>query len=452
MRFILLKGKYTSNIFLGMLFVLGAGCGTATELTSTGTSSGDNACPILVQSAMDSVSASCESTGRNEVCYGNNALVAELADSSDTIRMSEPGDTVGLEQVRRLELSPMNVDTSQWGIALMRLQTNISGTVPGQAVTVLMFGDVALENQTDTTDSELQAFTFTSGIGDAQCEEAPESGILVQTPDGVGEISFVMNNVEISLGSTAFLQAQPSQALTVNVIEGQAEVRAEGVTQTIPAGNRSSIPLDENALADGEPTVPEPYDGGALNVLPVQNLEREITIAEAVTESTFVDDMEGWGIFRDGTEIEHFEADETSDGYVCSVDLGTGVYWYFDAPESFLGNQEALYGGSLNYVIRETPFGTDVQPDVLLVGEEFGLQYRNATNPQDTWTVFSIPLLPTEAWQVTDADGRLLEDPLSDELFIEVLRSLTALRIRGEYVSGSDIGCLDRVQLVAPSP
>ena len=41
-----------------------------------------------------------------------------------------------------------------------------------------------------TTYGPMQAFYFTSGIGDAQCNEAPDSGMLIQTPQGVGLVNF----------------------------------------------------------------------------------------------------------------------------------------------------------------------------------------------------------------------------------------------------------------------
>ena len=130
----------------------------------------------------------------------------------------------------------------------------------------------------------MQAFYFQSGIGDAPCEEAPDSGILIQTPEGAGQITFTVNEVEIQLGSTAYLQAQANGNMTVNVVENQASVTAQGVTQSVPAGSRVHVPLDANLVASGPPSEPEPYDNADLAALPVGHLPRIITVADALTQ------------------------------------------------------------------------------------------------------------------------------------------------------------------------
>ncbi len=48
----------------------------------------------------------------------------------------------------------------------------------------------------------MQAFYLSTGIGEARCREAPNDGIMVQTPEGAGSINLMVNEVEIELGST----------------------------------------------------------------------------------------------------------------------------------------------------------------------------------------------------------------------------------------------------------
>jgi pimeloyl-ACP methyl ester carboxylesterase/SH3-like domain-containing protein len=52
----------------------------------------------------------------------------------------------------------------------------------------------------------MQAFYFRTGVGDTACEEAPNSGILVQTPRGAGEVTINVNGLEVALASTAVIQ------------------------------------------------------------------------------------------------------------------------------------------------------------------------------------------------------------------------------------------------------
>ncbi len=326
-------------------------------------------CPTIVRSALDATDAACETTGRNQACYGNIQLEAVPQEGIADFNFEQPGDIVDVVGVSTLTLEPLRGDI--WGVAMMRLQANIPDTLPGQNVTFLLFGDVEIRNAVETnvdsisfnvtstgdinvrsgpstnderiaglSDSEtvvadgrnpdsswlriqlsdgnpgwvsadlvttdeditllnvvdplalpppplnpMQAFYFQSGIGDAPCEEAPDSGILIQTPEGVGQINLTVNEVDIQLGSTAYLQAQASGDMTVNIVENQATVSAQGTTRFVPAGSRVRVPLDANLAADGPPSEPEPYDNAALAALPVRNMPRRVNVAPALTQA-----------------------------------------------------------------------------------------------------------------------------------------------------------------------
>jgi Bacterial SH3 domain len=129
----------------------------------------------------------------------------------------------------------------------------------------------------------MQAFYFSTGITGTGCTQAPQDGILIQTPEGAGTIDLRANDVDIHLGSTAYLQAQPSSNMTVSVVEGESQITANGKTVTIPAGAQVTIPVDANLKASGEPTDPQPYDAALVAPLPVQVLPLAITIAPPIT-------------------------------------------------------------------------------------------------------------------------------------------------------------------------
>lgn len=118
----------------------------------------------------------------------------------------------------------------------------------------------------------MQAFVLRSGIGDSPCLEAPESGLLVQTPSGVGSVSFNANGVDIALGSTAFLQTQTDggNALRMSVLEGKGFMTANGRTQLVPAGTFVTVPLGEDfSTPTGEPSAPQGYDDSVILALPL---------------------------------------------------------------------------------------------------------------------------------------------------------------------------------------
>jgi hypothetical protein len=131
----------------------------------------------------------------------------------------------------------------------------------------------------------MQSFYFKTGIGDSLCAEAPDSGIIIQTPHGAGTVELTANGVNIALGSTVYLQTA-DDSMTVAVVEGQATITAQGVSQLVPAGSVSSVPLDENGIADEAPQFPQPYDIDALSTLPIaSNLPQTVEITPPLSET-----------------------------------------------------------------------------------------------------------------------------------------------------------------------
>lgn len=122
----------------------------------------------------------------------------------------------------------------------------------------------------------MQAFTLQTGEDRAACGSMPENGLLVQTPDGVAEITLWINEVKVSLGSTAFIRAQAGDRMTISMLEGHARVEAFGVTSIAVAGAEVVVPLDETGMASAPPQRPTAIDTSALDGLPVTLLDREL--------------------------------------------------------------------------------------------------------------------------------------------------------------------------------
>ncbi|MBI1256625.1 MAG: SH3 domain-containing protein [Chloroflexi bacterium] len=148
--------------------------------------------------------------------------------------------------------------------------------------------DVSALSVVDSTNAEIpfkpmQAFYFKTGITQTSCAEAPQDGILIQTPKGAGQINIRANDVDIQLGSTAYLQAQPDDNMTVSVVEGEGHVTANGTTVAVPAGTQVTIPVDADLKPTGDPSPAQPYDESLVAPLPVQVLPEAITIAPPAT-------------------------------------------------------------------------------------------------------------------------------------------------------------------------
>lgn len=150
-------------------------------------------------------------------------------------------------------------------------------------------GDVSVLPVVDASSEEvpfqpMQAFYFQTGISETTCDAAPADGILIQTPEGAGKVNLRANDVDIQLGSTAFLQAQPSSVMTVSVVEGEGTVTSNGETLVIPAGSQVTIPVDDQMRAIDAPSDPQPYTEELVDPLPVQVLPEPITVAPPLSE------------------------------------------------------------------------------------------------------------------------------------------------------------------------
>lgn len=335
-----------------------------------------DSCPALIQSALEAANAACAETARNQACYGNVLIDSTSFPGVENFTFETLGDKVNILQMQQLTLSGMNQETGEWGVALFSIQANLPATLPGQNVTLVLFGDVVIENAVSPDMAELptveatatagvnvrarpdgtvidslangevitangrladsswirvqledsregwvsgqflsaeggfntlaeaipnepvfgpmQAFYFTSGIGDSQCEEAPSSGIMIQTPQGVGKINLNVNGVDVALGSTIFMQAAPDDFLYIYVVEGSATIEHETVTQFAAAGTVVRIPLNADGVVDGPPEAPQPYDIDLLLALPVEYLLPQlISVAPPLTSRVTIPSSSG---------------------------------------------------------------------------------------------------------------------------------------------------------------
>ncbi len=264
-------------------------------------------CPEIVSKALSAADEACRQTGRNQACYGNFNLEATGQPGVENFSFSKAGDIVNIADVQTMKLSPMKIESQEWGVALLKLQANIPDTLPGQNVTFLLFGDVEITNavnqQIDRNKKPMEAFYLKTGAGDAQCAEAPESGLLVQTPNGVGEVAFNVNGVNVQMGSTVFFQTTETEdGMTVSTLEGAAYVTSGDDTQVILPGSWARIPIAKRLVpfrapggrtvnlrmmvAEGAPEAPKSYKGKfpKMEALPLGMLDREIEMAPPMSD------------------------------------------------------------------------------------------------------------------------------------------------------------------------
>ena len=140
----------------------------------------------------------------------------------------------------------------------------------------------------------MQAFYLSTGIGTPLCNEMPDNGMLVQTPKGVGEINLLVNEVEISMGSTVFLSAPRdddgnddeninAKSMKVKTIEGAAIVKRDGDTTIATGGSQFEVMYDDDGEIK-EITESIRLETDEIDDLPYELLDRDIEPDEPLTD------------------------------------------------------------------------------------------------------------------------------------------------------------------------
>lgn len=119
------------------------------------------ACDQLVQTALESVANNCLDIGRNEVCYGNRLVSATFADPDDPNNFFEaPGDIVSLTALDAIITRPVDIDSDEWGIALMDLAADLPDG--DDSMRIVLFGDVEVAPVQPTLVENVPTCTYTN--------------------------------------------------------------------------------------------------------------------------------------------------------------------------------------------------------------------------------------------------------------------------------------------------
>jgi hypothetical protein len=102
-------------------------------------------CATLVQDALDLTEELCSITERNQACYGNIDIESVPQPDAANFKFDAPGDIVSVSDIQTLNLSTLTAP-DEWGVAMLSLQADLPDTIPGQNVTVLLFGGTSIEN------------------------------------------------------------------------------------------------------------------------------------------------------------------------------------------------------------------------------------------------------------------------------------------------------------------
>ncbi|MEZ4667251.1 MAG: LysM domain-containing protein [Anaerolineae bacterium] len=235
-------------------------------------------CDDLVTQALNQANNSCSALGRNQACYGNNLVRAELKPNA-TLPFASDGDIVGIEALKSITTTVLDEANQTWGIALLKVQANLPETLPGQNVTFLLFGDAALNN----VSPDMRAVVLKTGVASTTCADAPKSALLLQSPEG-SQATMTINGANVTLGSTTYLTAIQNEEMEIATIEGSAVVSSANITRVVQPGAKVGIALGGNdgLQVAGPPSEPEPFDIQFVQAAPVILLERNVAIPPAI--------------------------------------------------------------------------------------------------------------------------------------------------------------------------
>ena len=100
------------------------------------------------------------------------------------------------------------------------------------------------------------------------------------------------------------------------------------------------------------------------------------------------------------------------------------------------------YGQTLSYQLRQLgPARNFSANDVILEGEHT-LAFSLGSYPGEDWTQFNVPLRESASWMCEETHR-----PVTRAQFVRTLKSLAAIRLRGEYAVGPDLTELDNVRI-----
>lgn len=197
--------------------------------------------------------------------------------------------------------------------------------------------------------------------------------------------------------------------------------------------------------------------------------------------SAFDTSNEGWRVARNGPGAGAAAHDASSFGaglnrFVIATDEliardgATGLEtnasrWMFSSPAAFAGNQNAAYGGSLDFTLgalagdlaTADPYAHHNLVEIECAtcdtnaGVTVAFPLWEAPTFDGSATAFSVPLAEGAGW-IKDPKNTLLQWPRPSRCdMIEVLSGVTAIRILGDFTDWYESIALDDVALKAPA-
>jgi hypothetical protein len=127
-------GSYSIVLFEGEMNILGD---KATAVDQ---------CTNLVRNSLEELRKVCTDANGNNLCFGNGPFKAQLSNGANPISYANPGDSVSMESLQSLALNSMDRSVNAWSAGRVRTRTTFVRGSGVTDVTMLLLGNVQLQN------------------------------------------------------------------------------------------------------------------------------------------------------------------------------------------------------------------------------------------------------------------------------------------------------------------
>jgi len=184
----------------------------------------------------------------------------------------------------------------------------------------------------------------------------------------------------------------------------------------------------------------------AISVPASHAAKTQLQTGPTLASHDFAQSAQGWLIWGDSATVDPIfhSSGGNPGGYIASHDEALGETWYFRAPGTVVRQLPAAEDGTISFSLKQSAAAAGFpEDDIVIVGTAGRISYRFGFAPGTAWTGFSVRLSEHEGWR-WNWGARATQAQIRS-----VLTSAVSLDIRGEYLTGPDVGSLDNFVLSA---
>jgi hypothetical protein len=206
----------------------------------------------LVTQALHDIGTNCANLALNTTCLGHASVTRTNSSGVVSTTYTQPGDRASITTTHRIQTSPLNAATGDFGVNVMKVQGGLPASSGG--LIYIAFGGTTITN----VGGAGQAVWQNISVSMSPVAGAPNF-FLIQGPKGVAA-TVTVNGQKIEIHSTIAITFGADGSMTVYVVSGSAVIN--GVV--VPAGSKVTVAADGTV---GAPATFSADDIAALQII-----------------------------------------------------------------------------------------------------------------------------------------------------------------------------------------